>query len=782
MMFRRVFFAWMLVWICDGCVAAAQGPFTLQQVMSAPYATSLTAAPQGVRFAWVENAEGRHNLWIGGPGENARQLTRSTEDDGQDISGLAWSPDGTLLAFAQGAENGANGRPANPAELQPAPAVQIFVVAVDGHSSQQLIGEGHAPLFSCDGRSLFFVRAGQIWTASVRADGAASEDRKDDAAPHQLVWDRGADSQLTLSPDGKTLAFVSHRDHNHSFIGVFDLQTHALRFLGASTGNDFAPAFSPESKQLAWLRGPFTDTPEFAPDRVSAVPWSLEIADVATGDSHTVFSPEANKPGSVLPHLATGEPRVLWAAGDKLIFYSETDRWLHLYALDATQAHAAPVLLTPGEFEVEDATLSNDGKTLAYASNQLATDGPKFATNMAVGKVDSEDSERRHLWRLDLTQASPKPQRITRGVGIETHPQFSADGRSLAALISDARLSMHAAAVGRDGSLTDLRPHSAPAGYPAQQLIAPQQVFFLSADKLYKLHGQLFLPPSGFERKAGSSASASASQKLKLRNDKNKEGLLQHAGEIAESSAKHPAILFFHGGPHREMLLGYPGMDYYSNAYAMNQYLASRGFIVLSVNYRCGIGYGMEFRQCEHAGGEGATEYNDVLGAVAYLHSRPDVDTARIGIWGGSYGGYLTALALARNSDLFAAGVDFHGVHEWIFEDNRADWLRGNNAQRDVIAARAHASSPMADVNRWRSPVLLIHGDNDPDVAYRQTPMLADALRARHVPVEELIFPDEVHDFLLHRDWLKSYEAAAAFFEHTLQPARVEAAQPAPKR
>jgi dipeptidyl aminopeptidase/acylaminoacyl peptidase len=297
---------------------------------------------------------------------------------------------------------------------------------------------------------------------------------------------------------------------------------------------------------------------------------------------------------------------------------------------------------------------------------------------------------------------------------------------------------IEAAASGPAGKITDLHPNATPAAYPAAALVLPQQVLFTSADKLLQLHGQLFLPPS--PRPTG---------------------------------FKRPAILFFHGGPHRQMLLGYPAMDYYSNSYAMNQYLTSLGFIVLSTNYRCGIGYGLNFRQCEHAGADGASEYNDVLGALAFLRSRPDVDPTRIGIWGGSYGGYLTALALARNSDLFAAGVDFHGVHEWAREDNAAaDWLRGTLPEQEAIAARAHASSPMADVDKWRSPVLLIHGDHDPDVAYTQTPVLADALRARNVPVEALIFPDEVHDFLLHRDWVTAYKASAAFFERILHPER----------
>jgi len=171
-----------------------------------------------------------------------------------------------------------------------------------------------------------------------------------------------------------------------------------------------------------------------------------------------------------------------------------------------------------------------------------------------------------------------------------------------------------------------------------------------------------------------------------------------------------------------------------------------------------------------HAGADGASEYADVLAAVKWLRARKDVDAKRIGIWGGSYGGYLTALALARNSDLFAAGVDFHGVHDWILEDNNADWLRGTNAEKDAIAAKARASSPIADVAKWRSPVLLIHGDNDSNVAYDQTPMLADALRATHVRVEELIFPDEVHEFLLHKDWWAAYAAEADFFEKVLKP------------
>src|SRR5438128_9882119 len=113
------------------------------------------------------------------------------------------------------------------------------------------------------------------------------------------------------------------------------------------------------------------------------------------------------------------------------------------------------------------------------------------------------------------------------------------------------------------------------------------------------------------------------------------------------------------------MLLGWHYFYYYRNAYALNQYFASRGYVVLSVNYRSGIAYGMEFREALHYGAQGASEFSDVLGAGRYLRGRPDVDPKRIGLWGGSYGGVLTAMGLARASDVFAARVDTLGVHDW---------------------------------------------------------------------------------------------------------------------
>jgi dipeptidyl aminopeptidase/acylaminoacyl peptidase len=274
-----------------------------------------------------------------------------------------------------------------------------------------------------------------------------------------------------------------------------------------------------------------------------------------------------------------------------------------------------------------------------------------------------------------------------------------------------------------------------PADFPSISLVTPKQVIFRSEDGI-TIHGQLFLPH-------------------------NVQG-------------KVPGLVFMHGGPIRQMLLGFHYMDYYHNAYAENQYLASRGYAVLSVNYRLGVMYGRAFREAPNTVWRGAAEYKDVVAAGRYLQGLPEVDREKIGLWGGSYGGFLTAMGLARDSGLFKAGVDFHGVHDWsVFLTERPYF--GNLALRppDTEAAvkLAWDSSPDAFVDTWKSPVLLIHGDDDRNVPFSQTVDLVQRLRAEHVSFEEMILPDEIHGFLRWKDWVRAYGATAEFFDRTLKRA-----------
>jgi dipeptidyl aminopeptidase/acylaminoacyl peptidase len=293
-----------------------------------------------------------------------------------------------------------------------------------------------------------------------------------------------------------------------------------------------------------------------------------------------------------------------------------------------------------------------------------------------------------------------------------------------------------------------------PADFPATQLVTPKQVIFKAANG-WEIHGQLFEPKTDPSVDAGDSPAKNPPQ------PRAGSRSIRHV-----HTGPRPALIFIHGGSIRQMMLGFHYMDYYHNAYAMNQYLASRGYVVLSVNYRTGIMYGRHFRETTDGGPRGGGEYKDIVAAGKYLQTLPNVDPKRIGLWGGSYGGYLTAMGLAHDSDLFAAGVDMHGVHDWsAFKEE----IPADAPDHDAAVKLAFQSSPNSAIATWRSPVLLIQGDDDRNVDFSQTVDVLQRLRAQKVHVEELIFPDEIHGFLMWKSWIAAYGATEDFFARELK-------------
>jgi dipeptidyl aminopeptidase/acylaminoacyl peptidase len=692
---------------------AAEGSFTIAEVTDYPYPSGLVAATSGRSIAWTVNLRGVRNVWVAdAPDFKPRQVSAFDADDGQEITQLTFSPAGDRLVFVRGGDHDANW-PA-PGGLEPDPASgteqpKVTIWAVDlGHGKAHAVTEGDAPALSADGR-LAYIKDDQVWTAKLAA--TAGHHRTDDKDKAQrLFFDRGKDHSLAWSPDGKRLAFVSERGA-HALIGIFDDAHTPLHYLAPSTSRDFAPLWSPDGRQLAFVRLPGDAG---APQPIleqTPQPWSIWIADAASGAGHALWSSPHTLAGS-FPQTA-GQANLHWAAGNRLVFLADLDGWPHLYSISL--AGGTPLLLTPGNFMVEDVTETRDRASLVYSANTGATPG---------------DGDRRHLYRVPVDHAAPRA--LTRGDTLEWQPVVANDGQ-IAFIGAGARRPPGVAVIDAGGDvLHALQDDLVPTDFPGGQFVVPTPVSFKAGDGTV-IHGQLF--------------------------------------QRGDNAAATPGVIFVHGGPPRQMLLGWHYMDYYSNAYAVNQYLANHGFTVLSVNSRLGVGYGHAFHFPDHWGPTGAAEYQDVVAGAQFLQHLAGVDGNRIGIWGGSYGGYLTALGLARDSDLFKAGVDLHGVHDWsrlidVWFDSGAK--RYETGDHDQAMKVAFESSPVAGMKTWKSPVLLIQGDDDRNVRFIQTVDLARRLDAVHAPCEGLVLPNEIHGFLRHASWLRADQATVDFLQAKL--------------
>jgi dipeptidyl aminopeptidase/acylaminoacyl peptidase len=804
----------MRILICFSVLSIAAVAFLSRPLVSAPPTVPLyqqflsPASPQEVvaaqkvdRVAWVDYAEGKRNAYTAAaPLFTPVRLTNFVKDDGIMMSGIRISDDGSTVVFLRGEAPNREGWSPNPSADPGGPEHAIWAARTSGAGGAWRVVDATNPELAPDGSAILFVKTGQIYRAKVTPAKPISEV---DRGEKPFISEWGVQSDPKWSPDGRKIAFVSTRT-DHSFIVVYDVATRSVKYISPSVDFDTAPMWMPDSKHLMFIRRPGLPFGQQAQQGAGGIglpngPAALQTATAApTGGRGggrgrgaaaaaaapapaVLATPTPATPGAAAPaaptvvnnspglmratfkggytlafykaDVATGEAQETWhnqandtlvtnlgnarLAGDLVIFpfgvgggrggrggggrgaagarggtpgapaaapagqapaasratpatpTPPVDEWDRYYALNVMDPAARPVLLTTTNGLIEDRTsiaLSADAKTFYYCTN-------------------AQDIERRHIWAVPV--AGGPPVQITTGDGVETYPAPLASGKYLATLSANWNLpqSLGVWKIGTAGAAAEQKivfPTSRP-GFPVDAHVKPEIVLTKAADGL-EIHNQLFLPKD------------------------------------LKPGERRPAIVFVHGGPQRQMMPAYHYMQFYHWAYGINQWLANQGYVVLSINYRLGIGYGRSFRAAANTGAAGNAEYQDVVAGGKYLQTRPDVDPNRVGIWGLSYGGLLTSQALARNSDIFKAGVDLAGVH-----------LQGSSLDP---AAVSYKSSTISAIDGWKSPVLLIQGDDDRNVAFQQMTGLVQLLRQRDVYYELIVFPDDVHESLLHSRWI----------------------------
>jgi dipeptidyl aminopeptidase/acylaminoacyl peptidase len=687
----------------QGSAPTAPHPFSLEQVLSSPFPANLVAAQPANQHA------GRIAWVFAAKGERNVWIADAPDFKARPLTHYA----------------GDDGMPIAALKLTPDGRTVVYARGSEANGA----GEIADPTSNVD------KRAQQVWAADVDQGeprllgdmGCDEEDCEDiQISPNGdfAVW--SAKKQIWIAPiygksDAKAKALSFARGSSsqpkwspdgkkvafvsdrgdHSFVVIYEFGRNTLRYVSPSADRDLAPRWSPDGGQIAFVRLQGKRMKEPLIPQLP-LPWAIWVYDVRSDAAREVWNSGPALDDSM--PLLTEDRSFQFAANNRIIFASEQDGWNHLYSVASSGGPAT--LLTPGKFETEDVALSLDKTSVIYSSNQYG--------------VDPQDIDRRHLWRVGVSGGAPT--QLTHGETMEWSPlEIMGQVVCLGSTATTPAMPYVITSHGRQMIATS----ALPADFPSAQLVTPKPVIFKARDG-WEIHGQLFEP---------------------------------------KQTGARPALIFIHGGSIRQMMLGFHYMDYYHNAYAMNQYLASRGYMVLSVNYRTGIMYGRRFREPKDGGPRGGAEYQDIVAAGKYLQSLPNVDATRIGLWGGSYGGYLTAMGLAHNSDMFAAGVDLHGVHDWSV---LKDAIPADASDHDDAVKLAFQSSPDASIATWTSPVLLIQGDDDRNVEFSQTVDLLQRLRAQKVHVEELIFPDEIHGFLMWRSWIRAYGAADEFFGREL--------------
>lgn len=637
-------------------------------------------------------------------------------------SNPVWSPDGRRLAFVWNRAGVENLWLVDLSASKPSPPRAL--TRFDS-------GDASGLFWSADGRKVRFAREGRLWTVDADENAepsplwttpdsagglAPSPDRSrvgflrdgdiwlrelEDGRERRLTETPMVEGGLSWSPDGSRIAFVTSSSKRHEnapeYSGAKILYTWIERGYGDvgivsfDSGATVTVMPNPEFREsgVRWADGSRVVFERVHEDTTRR---EIVVADAATGKGEVVVSELDEKwwsiPGPARPG-ALPSPDGKWIA-----FVSDRDGWDHLYLVPT--GGGTPTQITRGAFEAWRPAWSADGKRIAFDANEAERPGVRQIWVAEVGE--------------DPAKAMLRP--LTQGRGTNVSSDWSPDGTRILYQHTDPQSSADLFAVPADGVGAMRLTDSLPAGIDRAKLVEPELVWYEAADG-ERVPAYLFVPKN------------------------------------LDRSRKHPAIVWIHGDGHNQNYDGWHVERNYAVYYSFHQYLLQRGYVVIAPDYRGSIGYGRKWRQGVF-GDVGGRDSADAAQAATYLKSLSYVDPDRIGVWGLSYGGFFTLLALVDSPRTFACGVDVAGVVDYrmYYEDPwHGAWTYGRLRAPEDDPRAYDVASPLSRMDRLERPLLILHGTADVNVPYLHSMRLIDDLMKRGKSFEFMAYPGEFHYF-----------------------------------